>query len=238
MPSNWGPRGVREGPNYGCESAGTPTHRDTSCKDDAFHVGTLGCEAEPIANLGKFESIRFRSRHNRRAAQSRADQAGRLRDRDEPDLLGIGEIQARLKQNTERNRFPALLCFKADQAAEWLRIRSLASNSIADLNLWKCCSASDQKIGDIRSICRHIGDRPACGNEFSKTSLTIFKMLTERPQSNCESGIGELHSAAVLLGEPTAFERGCIAQLTAFQLRLRREWIDLVHRSRALDLLD
>src|SRR5947208_2077237 len=102
MPSNWEPRGVREGPNYGCESAGTPTHRDTSCKDDAFHVGTLGCEAEPIANPGKFESIRFRSGNNRRGAQSRPDQAGRLRDNDDSDLLPIGVIQARFKQKRER----------------------------------------------------------------------------------------------------------------------------------------
>src|SRR3989442_9392990 len=114
MASNWEPRGVREATNYGCESAATPAHADARQKDDAFHVGTLGCEAEPIANPGKFESIRFRSGHNRRAAQSRADQAGRLRDHDDPDLLRIGEIQARFKQNTERNRFTALLCLKSD----------------------------------------------------------------------------------------------------------------------------
>src|SRR5260370_33722962 len=116
MPSNWEPRGVREGPNYGCESAGTPTHRDTSCKDDAFHVGTLGCEAEPIANPGKFESIRFRSGHDRRSAQSRADQAGRLLYPDDPDLLRIGESLARLKLRTTRNRCTASLGLKSHQA--------------------------------------------------------------------------------------------------------------------------
>src|SRR5439155_25907838 len=116
MPSNWEPRGVREGPNYGCESAGTPTHRDTSCKDDAFHGGTLGREGEPIANPGKFESIRFRSGHNGRSAQSRGDQTRRPRAHHDPDLLRVEWIRARLKQNTERKRFTRVPGLKADQA--------------------------------------------------------------------------------------------------------------------------
>ena len=82
--------------------AGTPAHGDAGQKDDAFGVGTFGCEAEPVANPGKFESIRFRGGHNRRATQSGSDQAGRLRNHDDADLLRIRKIQARLKQETER----------------------------------------------------------------------------------------------------------------------------------------
>src|ERR1700694_4876638 len=148
MASNCEPRtrGVRKWPNYGCESVSTPAHGDAGQKDDAFRVGTFRSEAKPIANPGEFEHIRFRSRHNRRAAQSGSDQAGRLRDHDDADLLAIGKIQARLKQKSKRHRLPALLCLKADQVAEWLRIRSMASDAIADLNLWKRCSAGQQKI--------------------------------------------------------------------------------------------
>src|SRR3979490_1823511 len=102
MASNWESRGVRQGPNYGCESAGTPAHADAGQKHDAFGVGTLGSEAEPVANLGKFENTGFRGGHNRRATQSSSDQAGRLRNHDDADLLRIGKIQTRLKQKTER----------------------------------------------------------------------------------------------------------------------------------------
>src|SRR6266704_2025329 len=96
MPSNCElrTRSVRKRTNNGCQSPSTPAHGDASQKDHAFRVGTFRCEAEPIANPGKFESIGFRSGRNRRA----------------------------------------------DQGAEWLRIRSMASDAIADLNLWKRCS--------------------------------------------------------------------------------------------------
>src|SRR5438034_6807062 len=83
MPSNCElrTRSVRKRTNNGCQSPSTPAHGDASQKDHAFRVGTFRCEAEPIANPGKLESIRFRSGHNRRAAQRGSDQACGLRDR-------------------------------------------------------------------------------------------------------------------------------------------------------------
>src|SRR5207247_9117050 len=109
-------------------------HGETSQNDHAFRVGTFRCEAEPIANPGKVESIRFRSVHNRRAAQRGSDQACGLRDHNNTDLLGIEEIQGGLKQKTKRHRLTVLLFLKADQDAEWLRSRCMATDSIADLN--------------------------------------------------------------------------------------------------------
>ena len=191
MASDWQTRtrGVRKWPNYGCESVGTPADGDSSQKDHAFRVGTFRCEAEPIANPGKFESIRFRTGHDRRATQSGSDQAGRLRDHNDPDLLGIREIQARLKQKTKRHRLTTFPCIKADQAAEWLRIRSMTSDAITDLNLWKPCSTGQQKIWNICSIRRQIGDCSTGGDEFSETSLALLKILTERAKSDRESGV-------------------------------------------------
>ena len=94
----------------------------------------------------------------------------------------------------------------------------MASNAIADLNFWKRRSTCQQKIGHIRSVRRQIGDCPACGDEFSETSLAILKMLTERPQSDRETSVGELHRAAVLFRKPAPFEQAGISQSAALQL--------------------
>src|SRR5205814_10569534 len=102
----------------------------------------FGCEAEPIPNPGKLESIRFRSGHNRRAAQRGSDQACGLRDHNNTDLLGTEEIQGRLKQKPKRHRLTVLLCLTADPGAEWLRIRSMARAALADLNPRTRCSTA------------------------------------------------------------------------------------------------
>src|SRR5438093_9756027 len=114
-----------------------------------------------------------------------------------------------------------MMCFffqAEDGIRDWsvTGVQTCALPILADMNLWKGCPAGHQKIWNICSICRQVGDRPTRSDEFSEASPALFKMLPECSQSDRESAVGEFHRAAVLFPEPATFQQGGVPQSAAF----------------------
>src|SRR5207244_926292 len=188
MPSNCElrTRSVRKRTNNGCQSPSTPAHGDASQKDHAFRVGTFRCEAEPIANPGKLESIRFRSGHNRRAAQRGSDQACGLRHHNNTDLLGIEESQGGLQQRPKHHRLTVLLCLNADQAppVRWRKLsRRLATSGSV---LWQIRSSRAGwhfPIGGTPAWTPVRVDRPRIWLRNSQSALSLWERVLQLSDS-------------------------------------------------------